>query len=147
MVWLVWRVASVDVLLLRDSRYEAESWLRASVPRGALVASIWQAGYQPRLDSFRHQEIASTAEATLVSAPDFIVVNSEFVQRYPGDSPMPTWLRWLESAESPYVEAWRWKDPLRGTELAWWPTFTDRRESLFTNLDKVNPEIVVFRRK
>ncbi len=145
--WLVWRVASVDALVLRDSRYEAESWLAASVPRGALVASVWQAGYQPRLEAFRHQEIAPTVEGTLGAAPDFIVVNREFVRRYPDGAPMPTWLGWLESTESPYVEAWRWKDPLRGTELAWWPTFTDRLESPFTNLDKVNPEIVVFRRK
>jgi hypothetical protein len=146
-VWLVWRMASVDVLQVRDSRYAAEEWLRTAVPRGALVASIWQAGYQPRLDSYNHREIAPTAEATLEAGPEFVVVNVEFINRYPAQAAQARWFQWLASDASPYGEAWRWKDPLRGTELAWWPTFVDRRESLLTNLDKANPEIVVFRRK
>lgn len=146
-VWLAWRVISVDALMMRDSRYAAEAWLRESVPPGALVASTWQASYRPRLESWRHQEIQPTPAATLTASPDFIVVNTEFAGRYPPEAPMPAWLRWLESGEAPYQVALRVKDPLRWTELAWWPTFRDRRESLFTNLDKANPEIVIFRRR
>jgi len=145
--WLAWRVISVDVLLVRDSRYTAEAWLRESVPPGALVASTWQASYRPRLERWRHQEIQPTPAATVAADPDFIVINTEFAGRYPPEAPMRMWLRWLESGEAPYAEALRVKDPLRGTELVWWPTFTDRRESLFTNLDKANPEIVIFRRR
>jgi hypothetical protein len=146
-VWLVWRVASVDVLLVRDSRYAAEGWLRANVAKDALVATTWQAGYLPRLEEWRHQELRPTIEATLRADPDVVVVNAEFVNRYPGDAPQPTWLAWLESSEGPYREVFRYKSPLSFTELSWWPTFVDRRETLFTNLDKANPEIVIFRRR
>jgi hypothetical protein len=146
-LWLTWRVVSVDVLLIGDSRYDAEAWLRANVPAGSSVASVWQAGYLPRFRGLRYQEIRPTAEATLRANPDVIVVNSEFVNRYPPDAPQPRWLAWLQSADGPYREVYRYKASLKMTELQWWPMFVDRRETFFTNLDKANPEIVIFRRR
>lgn len=145
--WMVWRVVSVDLLLVGDSRYAAEAWLRENLTLDDSVASPWQAGYLPRFRAMRHEEIRPTSEATLRANPDVIVVNREFVNRYPPDAPQPRWLAWLESADSPYREVFRYKAPLTFTELAWWPMFVDRRETLFTNLDKANPEIVIFRRR
>lgn len=144
--WLVWRAASVDVLLVRDSRYAAETWLRSNAA-DATIASVWQAGYLPRFRGLRHQEIRPTLEATMRANPDVVVVNTEYVNRYPADAPQPKWLAWLESSDGPYREVFRYKAPLRFTELRWWESFVDRRETLFTNLDKANPEIVIFKKK
>lgn len=143
-VWLIWRVASVDALQLRDSRYTVERWLSANVPQGAVVATVWQAGYLPNLKNLHHREIEATPAATVVAAPAYVVVNTEFMNRYAEDTPVRRWWRWLQSSEAPYREVYRVKRDLRWTELAWWPTFNDRTEAAFTNLDKANPEIVVF---
>jgi hypothetical protein len=145
--WLAWRAASVDALLVRDSRYAAEAWLRAHVPRDARVVSVDEFGYVPRLDRFRHRQIAATIEETLSARPDFIVVNTEFLARSAADSPERLWLDWLQTDPGPYETAFRYKAPLGWSALAWHVRFSDRREDDFTNLDKANPEIAIFRRK
>jgi hypothetical protein len=145
--WLVWRVASIDALLVRDSRYTAEAWLRAHVERHAIVASVNEFGYVPRLDEFRHWEMQPTPADTQAIQPAFIVINTEFPLRFPPESPMRTWLAWLESDASPYREVFRYKAPLRWSALAWDSRFLDRREDDFTNLDKANPEIAIFQRR
>lgn len=145
--WLVWRVVSVDVLVLRDSRYVAEDWFRENVAPDSTVVTTFQASYLPRFRGYRHSDMYPTREATVRANPDVIVVNVEFVNRYPAAAPQPMWLAWLESGEAGYREVFRYKAPLTFTELAWWPTFRDRRQTMFTNLDKANPEIVIFQRR
>jgi hypothetical protein len=145
--WMIWRIASVDALLIRDSRYGAEAWLRAHVERNAIVASVNEFGYVPRLDEFRHWEIQPTTADTLAIQPSFIVVNTEFPQRFPPESPIRVWLDWLASETSPYREAFRSKAPLGWSAFTWDRRFRDRREDDFTNLDKANPEIVIFQRR
>jgi hypothetical protein len=145
--WLIWRAASVDALLVRDSRYAAEAWLRAHVPRDAWVVSVDEFGYVPRLDRFRHRQIDATIAETLSARPDFIVVNTEFLARAAADSPERLWLDWLQTEAGPYEAAFRYKAPLGWSALRFHAPFTDRREDDFTNLDKANPEIVIFRRR
>lgn len=144
---LVWRTASVNMLLLRDGRYEVEQWLTDHAPAGAKVATAINHGYLPRLERYQRIEIRPTAEATMAASPDFVVVNQEFVNRYPADGAPQLWLKWLGSADSPFVERLRVKSPLGVSALAFWPIFADRQESAWTNLDKANPETVVFARR
>jgi hypothetical protein len=143
---LVWRAASVDLLLIDDGRYDAERFLRAQMSRDLVVGSVNQFGYLPRLGEFRHREIAPTKEETLEARPNFLVVNTEFPQRFGESSALRQWLQWLESGEAPYVEVYRHKARPRFSALRWQSRFRDRVENDFTNLDKANPEIVVFRR-
>ncbi len=145
--WLVWRVASVDALLVRDSRYAAEAWLRANVTRDAWVVTVDEFGYLPRLDRFRHKQIEPTIEDTLSNKPEFVVVNTEFLARAPEGSPVRLWLDWLQADNGPYQVVLRHKASLGPSALAWHSRFTDRREDDFTNLDKANPEIVIFKRR
>ena len=145
--WLLWRVASVDALLVRDSRYAAEAWLRANVTRHAWVVTVDEFGYLPRLDRFRHKQIQATIEDTLSNNPEFIVVNTEFLARSPAGSPERQWLDWLQDGAGPYTVASRHKSPLGWSAFAWQTRFTDGREDDFTNIDKANPEILIFRRR
>ena len=91
--------------------------------------------------------MTATAEATSALRPEFIVVNAEFAQRYSPESGRGKWQAWLESAAGDYVEAFRYKNPLTGSALRFDGRFTDRVEDPYTNLDKANPEIVVYRRR
>ena len=145
--WLLWRVVSVDALLVRDSRYAAEAWLRANVPRDAWVATVDEFGYVPRVERFRHRQIEATIAETLAARPEFIVVNTEFLARSPEDSPTRLWLDWLQTDGGPYEVAFRYKAPLGWSALRWQERFTDRREDDLTNVDKANPEIVIYRRR
>jgi hypothetical protein len=145
--WLLWRAVSVDALLVRDSRYAAEAWLQANVPRDAWVATVEEFGYAPRVERFRHRQIETSIDDTLATRPEFIVVNTEFLARSPEDSPTRLWLDWLQTDGGPYEVAFRYKAPLGWSALRWQKRFTDRREDDLTNLDKANPEIVIYRRR
>lgn len=145
-VWLGWRAVSLDALLVFDSRYRAEAWLQAHVPPGAIVASVDEFGYLPRLDRFRHRQIRPTQKDTLAVDPAFIVVNTEFVLRFPKTADLRTWLAWLDSGASPYREVFRYKTRQAWSSFGWDARFTDRIEEPRSNLDKANPEIAVYKR-
>jgi hypothetical protein len=143
---LVWRAASVDALQILDSRYRAEAWLRAAAGSDVPVVAPDRSGYMPRFHGLRFSRVEPTIEATLASDAVYIVVNVDFTNRFPADGPVRRWLAWLESGEGPFKEAFRYKSPLTGSALWFWPAFHDRREDPFTNIDKANPEIVIFRK-
>ena len=147
LAWMAWRAVSVDALLLTDGRYGAEAWLERHVQAGHTVASLDQRGYLPRLEAFEHVTIRADVARTIELAPDFIVCNAEFMARFPPETGRGAWFRWLSSADSPYREVFRYKNPLRGSALRFTPAFTDRVEDPYINLDKANPETVIFQRK
>lgn len=144
LLWMGWRAASIDVLLLRDSRYVAEEFLKAHVTFGDVVASIDEQGYSPRLDAFEHAIVRPTAAATLAARARFVVVNVQFLQRFDPDSGRAKWLAWLTSADSSYHQVFRYKSRLTGSAFAWTPALLDDREDSFTNLDKADSEIAIF---
>jgi hypothetical protein len=141
---LVWRAASVDVLLLRDARYDAETWLAQRAAPGASVGYTGMMLYLPRLAPYNRVLLDMTVEQTLALRPDFIVVNTEWMKRFEPGTPRRLWFEWLERGTGPYRLVFRYKDPLRGTALAWTRRFTDRVEDPLTNLDKANPETAIF---
>ena len=67
--------------------------------------------------------------------------------RAPEQSPTRLWLDWLQQEHGPFEIVFRHKAPLGWSALRWQSRFTDRREDDFTNLDKANPEIVIFKRR
>ena len=107
LAWLVARGASVDLLLLRDSRLVAEEWLEGQVRRDQTVAAVNQYGYLPRIRQFRWTWIAPSIPATRAARPDFIVINREYVERLLGGTEERQWIEWLESGAAPYEEAFR----------------------------------------
>jgi hypothetical protein len=147
LAWMAWRAVSVDGLLLTDGRYAAEAWLEQHVRPGDTVAALDQRGYLPRLQAFAQLTIRADIAETIRLAPDFVVCNAEYMARFPPDSGRAAWFRWLSSTDSPYREVFRYKHPLRGSAFQFNRIFTDRVEDPFINLDKANPETVIFRRQ
>jgi hypothetical protein len=143
-VSLLWRAVSVDAMLITDSRYAAELWLRDHVRPDDLVATIGEPIYLPRLPG-PHQSITPDISVVLQLQPQFIVVNADYLPRFAGRANVEGWLLWLQSLGG-YRELYRVKTRLWWSALNWDSRFTDRREDGFTNLDKANPEIVIFGR-
>ena len=144
--WVVARATAIDVLLVRDSRVTAERWLEAHVKKNEVVAAVNQYGYIPRLFDFKRTWIQPSIEYTLAVNPDYVVLNREHSGRAAPGSDEQQWLAWLESGTSPYQEVFRYKASLAWTPLALDDRFSDRLQDPFTNLDKANPEIVIFRK-
>jgi hypothetical protein len=144
--WIAARAAATDVLLVRDSRVAAERWLEAHVKKNEVVGAVNQYGYIPRVFDFKRTWIKPSIEYTVAINPDYVVLNREHSGRAGPGSDEQRWLAWLESGTSPYQEVFRYKASLAWTPLALDDRFGDRIQDPFTNLDKANPEIVIFRK-
>ena len=145
--WIACRAVATDLLLVRDSRVAAERWLEGHVEKNEVVAAVNQYGNIPRLYQFKRAWINPAIDYTLSVNPHYVVVNREHSLRAEPRSQEQRWLEWLESGTSPYHEAFRYKASVAWTPLAFDRRFSDRIQDPFTNLDKANPEIVIFRRK
>lgn len=146
MLWMAGRAAAIDALMIGDSRFAAERWLEAHVGWNDTVASAQYPWYLPQLEEFRNTISSPDRETTLATTPEFIVINREVIVRFEADRPERQWLAWLESGAAPYREVFRYKRNPWWSPLRWDRRFSDRKEDPFTNLDKINPEIVIFRR-
>jgi len=147
LMWLVARASAVDLLMIRDSRVFVEHWLSAHVKRHETVGAPNQFVYLPRLDRFRRELIFPSIPGTMAARPEYLVLNREYADRYAKDPDAQAWMIWLESGAGPYQEVLRYKSSFGWTPLALDRRFTDRVQDPFTNLDKANPEIAVYRRR
>jgi 4-amino-4-deoxy-L-arabinose transferase-like glycosyltransferase len=83
--------AEVNYLLVRDTRYAAEAWLRSQVAPGATVEAFSGPTYLPRFPRHvtvhYHLDLTSAELERLPErAPDFIVISSAYSRRFDEDS-------------------------------------------------------------
>jgi hypothetical protein len=140
------RAASVDVLLARDSRYAVEDWLRREVGPGPEVAAVGPLEYLPRFDGLHWRRLGPSAARLAQVHPDVVVVNADYARRADPGTGERAFYAALEDGSLGYAVALRHRTGPR-TLLA---TDALRREDagrIWSNLDKVDPEIVVYRRR
>lgn len=155
-VWLRWmavtgvlafgllRCVSLDLVLERDSRYAVERWFESNVSRGARVAVLGPLEYLPRLHGFNWKQRTELLRAVLGMGPDYVVVNTDYAARAEDPRARELYAQ-LASGEAGYELALSERTRLE------WPFRLDeyvrrRGDALPTNLDKLNPEIRVYRR-
>jgi 4-amino-4-deoxy-L-arabinose transferase-like glycosyltransferase len=80
------RALSVNALLLQDSRYSSEEWLRKNVGRDEVVGYMGAEYYLPRLHELRNQRLRPTESVLEREHPDFLVINRDYVGRYASGS-------------------------------------------------------------
>jgi hypothetical protein len=140
------RALSVDVLLARDSRYEVEAWLRGHASPPAVVAAVGPLEYLPRMDGLQWRRMGPSLDRLRQVDPDVVVVNADFARRAvaggrdaelyaalaEGRAGYRLALAQPASSTLPFLDvtAFRGEDPAR----------------VFSNLDKVGPEILVYAR-
>ena len=139
------RAASVDILMTRDSRYAVEDWLRREVGPVPLVAAVGPLEYLPRLDGLRWRRLGPAAVRLAQVRPDVVVVNADYARRADEGTGERAFYSALDDGSLGYEVALR-----RRTRP---PVLLDtdalREEGsgrIWSNLDKVDPEIVVYRK-
>jgi len=139
------RAASVDVLLARDSRYAAEDWLRREVGPGPLVAAVGPLEYLPRLDGLNWRRLGPAASRLAQVHPDVVVVNADYARRADEGTGERAFYSALDDGSLGYGVALRHRTAPR-VLLDPAALRRDGRDRIWSNLDKVDPEIVVYRR-
>ena len=134
----LWYAASIDLLLLGDSRYSVERWLEEFVPEDAVVGYVGPEYYLPRLDAFEARRLRPTESVLERARPAFLIVNPVYSERFePGSREGELFSR-LRAGRAGYGLALRHQSRPRGVLLHF--------DGLLANLDKLDPVIEVYQR-
>lgn len=142
--------SSIDVMMSLDARNAARAWVRAHAGGGTIVGVIGRS-YVPYLGPpVRAVFVNASVEDVRRVNPGLVVINARLATRYDTEraSSGREMLRALEDGSLGYVEVFRYRAPLPAWALLQYEKdFRGRRESVLTNLDKVNPEMVIYGRR
>jgi len=137
------RCVSLCLLLEADPRYAAEAWLRSNTAPDARVALLGPLEYLPRVQGPRWKQRSELVRALEGMAPDYVIINADYARRV-GDARARELYDGLASGALGYETAFARRSSIP------WPFRLDDwlrgRESIPTNVDKLNPEIRVYRR-
>jgi ABC-type Fe3+-hydroxamate transport system substrate-binding protein len=146
LAWGAARAASVDMLMAADGRYDVEDRLRREAA-GRLVAAAGPLEYLPRLEGLRWRRLGPSPRRLAEMKPDLVVVNADYAKRAdPGTGERELYDA-LDSGAAGYVVEFGHRSRPRFSLLReddWSP---ERALPILTNLDKIGPEIRVYRRR
>jgi 4-amino-4-deoxy-L-arabinose transferase-like glycosyltransferase len=131
---------SLDVYMIKDSRYAAEKWISQNIPKEATIGlAVWPV-YAPRLWGYHWFPLALSLEdfKNRPSKPDFVLINGEFRRRFPPHSREGRFFANFDHGEVRYQLVFRYKTP-----LSWLPL--SHREVL-AQINTINPEILIYKR-
>jgi 4-amino-4-deoxy-L-arabinose transferase-like glycosyltransferase len=143
------RAAAVDLLLARDSRYAVEDWLRREVGPAPLIAVVGPLEYLPRLDGLRWRRLGPAASRLVQVHPDVVVVNADYARRADEGTGERAFYAALADGSLGYAVARRHRSAPgfgRGVLLDRDALRAEGPGRIWSNLDKADPEIVVYRR-
>jgi len=140
--------ATVDLVMLRDSRYRVEQWLAGHVSPSDLVGFVFPLEYYPRLERFNNTEITSM-ERLRQDQPSYYVLNADYARAEPPDTNIGQLIAGLQNGTLGYSLAFRYRQP---GPWPWMPgaprdLVGDRTEKPITSvLRHINPWYEVFKR-
>jgi hypothetical protein len=138
--------ATVDLVMLRDSRYTVEQWLSARVHPGDVVGFVFPEQYYPRLEGFNSAKIESVSQLQ-GQEPAYFVLNADYAAAEPPASEIGQLVAGLERGQLGYTLVFRFRQP---GPWPWLPGQSqelvgDRKERPITSvLRHINPLYEVF---
>ena len=150
-VYALLYAASINVMMNLDARRAVTSWVYASTDARAVVGLVGGRAYMARIEPpAQATTVEPTVEAVRQASPDLLVLNARFARRFE-QARAPegrVLLRALQDGSLGYDEVFRYRAALPAWALLQYEApFQGSGESPLTNLDKVNPEMVVYRRR
>jgi fibro-slime domain-containing protein len=141
--------AAVDVLMIRDSRYTVERWLRDHVGHNHLVGTMFPLYVLPRLGDFQWMDIGTIDELRVEAPADFIL-NADYARAVPADKPLGQLIAGLQHETLGYRLVFRYRSP------APWPWLPAPHADLvgprletrvYSILRDINPTIEIYGRE
>jgi len=102
--------ATVDVLMVNDSRYTVERWLHAHAGSQDQIGTVFPATALPRLDDFRSVDI-STPDTLVRLMPAYFVLNADYAAAVEAGTPLSRFVQQLQRENAGYRLALRYRSP------------------------------------
>ena len=139
---------TVDVLMLKDSRYAVEAWASTHVGRGDLIAVTGLQEQRARLDDFSLVDVGDVAGLER-ERPLYFVLNADYALAVPPERPWGRLIGGLQHSTLGYRLVGRFRT---GSPWPWLPgghpdlVGTRQATPVFSTLRNIDPTIEVFRR-
>jgi hypothetical protein len=140
--------ATVDVLMLNDSRYTVERWLQSHAQPGIPIAVSSFPTYMPRLQRYEAKDVYDPAVLDQMK-PAYFIVNADYTLTEPATSGLGRILSSLRDGTRPYKLVMRYRSPC---PWPWLPgghpdLIGPRRDPFIVSfLRNINPLIEVYER-
>ncbi|HEX7138211.1 MAG TPA: glycosyltransferase family 39 protein, partial [Vicinamibacterales bacterium] len=138
--------ATVDVLMIGDSRYLVGRWMAAHIQRGTVVGAMGLHEYLPQLEDYYVADIG-TVDELMRERPRYFILNADYVRAASRDGDFARLAEGVQGGRLGYQLAFRYrrKTPLSLLPGAHPDLVGDRLEtSVFSILRNVNPTIEIF---
>jgi hypothetical protein len=141
--------ATVDVLMIEDSRYAVERWMSGHVRSRDLVAISGLHEYLPRIEDYHTEDIGTVAELRQ-EHPEYVVLNADYARAVPPETDWGQMIAGLERGTVGYRLVGRFR---RASPWPWLPgghpdLVGERQETIvFSTLRNINPTIEIFQRE
>jgi len=131
---------SVDILMIKDSRYAIERWLKSNASPQAVIGEAGPMEYLPRLAGFSVVGLRRNFSGFVGNDdPDYIIFDTAYSRAFPPRSTATEFFEKITRPDSGYRLALRYQ-----TRLPW---LLVRYKNSGTNMVAVNPEIRIYRRE
>jgi hypothetical protein len=135
------RAVSADALLLKDTRYRAERWLRENAGNRRVVGYMGPEYYLPRLHEFESRRLRPTETVLERESPDLLIVNPEYASRFEDGTREQQLFSRLADGRARYALVFSLDS--RETAPRW--SFL-RFDGILGNMSKVSPPIDIYER-
>jgi hypothetical protein len=140
--------ASINAMMNVDARHAARRWVYAHADSNTTVGLV--GSYMPHLGPpIRVVALPTSVAGVRATKPRLMMVNARFAQRFAAERRPDgqELIRGLEDGSLGYTEVFRARTPIPAWAMLQYETpFRGSGESVLTNLDKVNPEMVIYQR-
>ena len=132
------RAASVDALLLQDSRYDVERWLSDRMKPGEVVGFMGPEYYLPRFDRFDSRRLRPSDSVLERARPDYLVINPDYASRFGAGTREGDLFSRLSAGRAGYALVLTERPAPTGLFLDF--------EGILGNMAKISPTIEVYER-
>jgi len=130
---------SVDLMMVKDSRYPAEKWIKENIDREAVIAVATHQEYAPRLAGYKWFRLVGPLKTLERSElPDYVLFNANYSRRFAAHTPEHELYYQFSRKEIIYKLVFRHKSKS--------PWILLNCQNIATNLASINPEIFLFKR-
>lgn len=130
---------SVDIVMLKDSRYVAERWIKANIQPHALIGVASYIQYSPRLRGFLWKEIPrSLSEFNSAPKPDYVIVDKDYARRFKNGTEPFLFFSGFDRQGERYQLVFDYKTPLP------WLLLNDH--FIMSQINVINPEIQIYKK-
>ncbi len=135
---------SVDVIMVNDSRYYVEHWMQEHIKKDESILFIGFINFLPRSRGFTHARylLRPTYNQIKESNFQYIVLNSDLAK-----STIPILYKKIIDNEDEYKLVLRYKSSPWLNLLPEHQIRGDRDSDIITNLNLINPEIMIFQKQ